>query len=312
LKIHETKLKRMRNNHENEAETDAKQSRNEAETDAKQSRNEAENEDETNKNNNLSQARLKHTRIKDKIREDKKKKETPIGVSKKENLDFDFSDVEDVGENPERLLAENLAGGNRRTEKPVEEERFDERLCCFVDANGNPILANSANEAVEENAGDDGESWWDEPDGKPLLATQKPAAKTGKTKRACRLPEDWMPSVSEAMRLGLSEEQARFEVERFRDYWRARSGKDATKSDWPATWRYWVRGEVQKIKNREENRKFYADSRGNAQPQKSQNMRKILGKWVNGSDLTPGGTCTYDEMYPPEIYDTVIGFADGI
>jgi len=41
-------------------------SRNEAETSVKQSRNEAENEGEFNKNNNLAQAELKHTRVKDK------------------------------------------------------------------------------------------------------------------------------------------------------------------------------------------------------------------------------------------------------
>ena len=31
------------------------------------------------------------------------------------------------------------------------------------------------------------------------------------------------------------------ELERFRDYWKAKTGKDATKIDWNATWRNWIR-----------------------------------------------------------------------
>jgi hypothetical protein len=33
----------------------------------------------------------------------------------------------------------------------------------------------------------------------------------------------------------------RIETDQFRDYWQAKSGKDATKLDWPATWRTWMR-----------------------------------------------------------------------
>jgi len=199
-----------------------------------------------------------------------------------------LDEVSIAGENPERLPVENSL-----PEKSTS--RGSERL-------------------PAENPADDGDCWWDEPESRPLLEAGKTGktgkTKTGKSKRACRLPEDWQPSISEAIRLGLPEGQVGFEIDRFRDYWRAKS-KDAARSDWPATWRNWVRGEVQKIRQREENRKFYAESRGKNQPHKSQNMRQILGEWVNGSDLTPGGTYTWDEMYPPEIYDTVIGFAEG-
>jgi len=31
------------------------------------------------------------------------------------------------------------------------------------------------------------------------------------------------------------------ETEKFRDYWRAKPGKDGRKLDWPATWRNWMR-----------------------------------------------------------------------
>ena len=34
----------------------------------------------------------------------------------------------------------------------------------------------------------------------------------------------------------------KIEVEKFRDYWTAKPGKDGRKLDWPATWRNWMRG----------------------------------------------------------------------
>lgn len=42
----------------------------------------------------------------------------------------------------------------------------------------------------------------------------------------------------------MTADDARREAERFRDYWCAKSGKDATKTDWQATWRNWVRKAV--------------------------------------------------------------------
>lgn len=34
------------------------------------------------------------------------------------------------------------------------------------------------------------------------------------------------------------------EADKFRDYWVAKTGKDATKHDWLATWRNWCRNAV--------------------------------------------------------------------
>jgi DNA-binding MarR family transcriptional regulator len=62
--------------------------------------------------------------------------------------------------------------------------------------------------------------------------------------RACRLPPDWQPNASDlafARGEGLSQEEISREADRFRDHWVAKSGKDATKRDWSATWRNWIR-----------------------------------------------------------------------
>jgi hypothetical protein len=49
--------------------------------------------------------------------------------------------------------------------------------------------------------------------------------------RGSRLPPDWLPE-------GVFEQE---ELERFRDYWAAKAGKDGVKLDWQATWRNWLR-----------------------------------------------------------------------
>lgn len=69
-------------------------------------------------------------------------------------------------------------------------------------------------------------------------------AKT-KTATASRLPADWMPSDAdiEFCRTERPDLQASDVASRFRDYWCAKSGRDATKTNWPATWRNWVRNE---------------------------------------------------------------------
>jgi len=53
--------------------------------------------------------------------------------------------------------------------------------------------------------------------------------------RGSRLPQDWTPEG----------DYDREELERFRDYWIAKAGKDGVKLDWQATWRNWLRNSKQ-------------------------------------------------------------------
>jgi hypothetical protein len=70
-----------------------------------------------------------------------------------------------------------------------------------------------------------------------IAPTQKP------TNRGTRLGADWRPDdagMSFAVeRIGAG--AANVELDKFRDYWTARTGAGATKADWGATWRNWVR-----------------------------------------------------------------------
>lgn len=72
--------------------------------------------------------------------------------------------------------------------------------------------------------------------------------------RGHRLPADWQADISMAMTEGLSEEQARWQEKKFRDYWQAKSGKEALKVDWSATWRNWCRYEIERLRDTQDTR----------------------------------------------------------
>ncbi len=59
--------------------------------------------------------------------------------------------------------------------------------------------------------------------------------------RASRLPAAFEPDWEFAAGLGFGPVEATIEFDKFRDYWTAKSGRNATKLDWAATWRNWMR-----------------------------------------------------------------------
>ncbi|WP_375669108.1 DUF1376 domain-containing protein [Bartonella sp. MR168JLCBS] len=65
-------------------------------------------------------------------------------------------------------------------------------------------------------------------------------AKRAQANRGCRLPDDFKPNLQYAIDKGLTHDEALLEVERFRNFWLAKSGANANKTDWPATWRNWI------------------------------------------------------------------------
>jgi hypothetical protein len=52
------------------------------------------------------------------------------------------------------------------------------------------------------------------------------------------VPPDW---IDEAQRMGLARDRALVEAQKFVDHWTAATGQNATKRNWRATWRNWVR-----------------------------------------------------------------------
>ena len=69
-------------------------------------------------------------------------------------------------------------------------------------------------------------------------------------KRATRLPDDWRPDreyweAAQLINKSITQEWFVATAHKFKDYWIAKSGKDATKADWLATWRNWIRRDVE-------------------------------------------------------------------
>lgn len=68
--------------------------------------------------------------------------------------------------------------------------------------------------------------------------------------RGTRIPNEWFPSP-EGMtfaRQTLGHTKAQGELEKFRDYWAAKSGAGGVKRDWDATWRNWVRNSADRVR----------------------------------------------------------------
>jgi hypothetical protein len=84
---------------------------------------------------------------------------------------------------------------------------------------------------------------------KPSLNRQEPervrATRTSPTERGSRLPADWTPSAADVAycRERRPDLDPPTVAEAFRDHWNAASGQSASKRDWQAAWRTWVRKE---------------------------------------------------------------------
>lgn len=74
----------------------------------------------------------------------------------------------------------------------------------------------------------------------PLSDADADASKRPRIKRGSRLPEDFSPDLEYAKQQ-IPDIEPDGEAQRFRDYWKSRSGSAAVKSDWPAVWRNWIR-----------------------------------------------------------------------
>lgn len=69
------------------------------------------------------------------------------------------------------------------------------------------------------------------------------AAAAHTPRKGTRLPDGWNPEpdLIDAMRTECPGIDLQAEHRKFTDYWRAKTGRDATKLDWAATWRNWIR-----------------------------------------------------------------------
>jgi len=72
---------------------------------------------------------------------------------------------------------------------------------------------------------------------------------SSKKKRGSRLRDDWLLPRDWgewAVEQGMDPDAVRAEADRFRDYWIAKAGREASKLDWQATWRNWIRSSIER------------------------------------------------------------------
>lgn len=80
------------------------------------------------------------------------------------------------------------------------------------------------------------------------LRSEVPDARSGRKPKPTALASDWKPAEGEreyARTQGMSDQRIARTAEDFRDYWTAKP-KDNTKLDWSATWRKWVRTDLER------------------------------------------------------------------
>jgi len=110
--------------------------------------------------------------------------------------------------------------------------------------------------------------------------TSSSTKKRGAAKRGTRIPEPFM--LTTEMRQWAVEEVPNVDADastrRFVDYWRAESGAKATKIDWIATWRNWLRRDAD---NRKPNR---------LTPTERAQQTAAAGRQVAGRNITSLGT----------------------
>jgi hypothetical protein len=99
--------------------------------------------------------------------------------------------------------------------------------------------------------------------------------------RGTRLPVNWQPSQEEvlfAKSRHMPVPMIENEVEKFRNYWVAKSGASATKRDWSATWRNWIINAMERANGSTRIPNVQATSQGNAYARIAMRLRQSPGK----------------------------------
>ncbi|WP_455465872.1 YdaU family protein [Bartonella sp. B39] len=146
---------------------------------------------------------------------------------------------------------ENLLCSHRKTENPTGASAIPQNSC-IPHMNTEHISASSANTENSTHCTPSSDSSREKPTHSNSKTKSRTTTLKGTAFKGHRLSKDWQADIAAAVSEGLSEEQAHWQEKKFRDYWHAKSGKEALKVDWQATWRNWFRREIERIKEHQE------------------------------------------------------------
>jgi hypothetical protein len=136
----------------------------------------------------------------------------------------------------------NNTAGHRTSDRYVlllDRESLPAKMAARPDEpNGHPGQNDESLPATE--AAPTGQSLAGEPKEEPKEELQdSPRARA----RASRIPDDWQPTAKDhlwAQGKGYGEAFIARELEKFINYWQAKAGRGATKTDWSKTWHNWL------------------------------------------------------------------------
>ncbi|WP_212112909.1 YdaU family protein [Bartonella queenslandensis] len=179
-------------------------------------------------------------------------KETPVGVSKKNML---FDELESAHSSPESFeqsaQSPTLAFSSSVISLPPEETEHEKASPNDPPTEGScapitQIVPRKATTSLDHLPPSSFSTF-------PLPCTNKKPT-IASIPKGHRLPEAWQADIQAAVSEGLSESQAHWQAKKFRDYWQAKSGKEALKADWQATWRNWFRREIERLEQQKQER----------------------------------------------------------
>ena len=166
--------------------------------------------------------------------------ETPTGEWFHPRIEADLEKVK--GKSEQASAAGKVSARLRAEKKKEEQKQQDIDLEHSINGRSNgrsiPVERKSNHPDTDTDSDSDSDSE-EEKTRKNLEACVPPTPK----KRATRLPEDWAPTPDQIAwaRSERKDINPATEASKFRDYWIAKAGRDASKMDWDATWRNWVR-----------------------------------------------------------------------
>ncbi|WP_273783817.1 DUF1376 domain-containing protein [Bartonella sp. AU15XJBT] len=153
------------------------------------------------------------------------------------------------------------------------QERFEQSAQRLTSALSSPPISPPPEETEHENACATAPQA--EARGVPLPQIVAQKTTPSSVPKGHRLPETWQADIKAAVSEGLSESQAQWQAKKFRDYWQAKSGKEALKADWQATWRNWFRYEIERLEQQKQ---------GDSSSLISQSNENLYRSLINYSD----------------------------
>lgn len=135
---------------------------------------------------------------------------------------------------------------NHRLLEEVKKAEGKSDLCASAGERGGKAKALKIKDVLLADATKKTSHTFIEPEPEPKERKELPLVVPKKEKNGTRIPDDFEPDREWSRQQGLSNSELRIEFEKFKNYWMAKSGKDATKKDWQATWRNWIINAVER------------------------------------------------------------------